>query len=171
MIVNSFCLNLHILHIFNNGRVVLKEFVRFKQKRLDKRGEMDYNKVRKLLFNGGGRALHAEQARRHPPRTFCKRFLDLQKSLNNHIYQYVLKVFGVLRTFANFAVGKFAPSVSEDVFKKVLSRRRPCPQLTDKPKFENQTNLLLTQRNTARPFSARAVFLADSVANRVASRN
>ena len=36
-----------------------------------------------------------------------------------------LKVFGVLRTFAIFAAGKFAPSASEEVSKKVLSRRRP----------------------------------------------
>ena len=48
MIVNSFYVNLHILHIFNNGCVVLKDFVRFDQKRLDKRGKMAYNKRWKI---------------------------------------------------------------------------------------------------------------------------
>ena len=53
MIVNSFCVNLHILHIFNNGCVVLKDFVRFDQKRLDKRGKMAYNKKWKIAVYRG----------------------------------------------------------------------------------------------------------------------
>ena len=48
-----------------------------------------------------------------------------------------LKVFGVLRTFAIFAAGKFAPSASEEVSKKVLSRRRPFPSFPHKLQFEH----------------------------------
>ena len=51
-----------------------------------------------------------------------------------HIYAF-LKVFGVLRTFAIFAAGKFAPSASEEVSKKVLSRWRPFPSFPHKLQF------------------------------------
>ena len=46
-----------------------------------------------------------------------------------------LKVFGVLRTFAIFAAGKFAPSASEEVSKKVLGRRRPFSSFPYKLQF------------------------------------
>ena len=44
-----------------------------------------FNQLSNLGLTESGRALHAEQARRHPPRTFCKRFLDLQKLLKRII--------------------------------------------------------------------------------------
>ena len=57
-----------------------------------------------------------------------------------HIYAF-LKVFGVLRTFAIFAAGKFAPSASEEVSKKVLSRRRPFPSFPYKLQFANKKGM------------------------------
>ena len=44
-----------------------------------------FSRFSNLGLTRSGRALHAEQARRHPPRTFCKRFLDLQKLLKRII--------------------------------------------------------------------------------------
>ena len=95
----------------------------------------------KLLFIGGrqGSALH-------PLKGLLKKSLKNPQNFQKRIIlQYFLKVFGDPRTFANFAAGKFAPSVSEEVFKKVLSRRRPC-LLTDKPQFEHYAIARMIER-------------------------
>ena len=60
----------------------------------------------------------------------------VNKSLCNNVFR---KVLGILKPFANFAKGEFAPSASEDAFKKGLSGgqgQSPSLLLPDKPKFE-----------------------------------
>ena len=50
----------------------------------------------------------------------------VNKSLCNNVFR---KVLGILKPFANFAKGEFAPSASEDAFKKGLSGvqgQSPC---------------------------------------------
>ena len=51
----------------------------------------------------------------------------------------LFKVLGILKPFANFAEGEFAPSESEEAFKKGLSRRRPFSSLPDKLQFTPET--------------------------------
>ena len=48
-----------------------------------------------------------------------------------------LKVLGILKPFANFAEGEFAPSESEEAFKKGLSGvqgQSPCPINPNSPR-------------------------------------
>ena len=89
------------------------------------------------LWVGRDTALTAIGSRSRPCRRFApprKPFLrkdlqnpkNFQKMIFNHTF---LKVFGDPRTFAIFAAGKFTLSASEEVFKKVLGRRRPLPVL------------------------------------------
>jgi hypothetical protein len=89
----------------------------------------------KLLFNGGGRALPC--TRQEP---FAKGSW-ISKNLKKHYpINTFLKVLGILKGLAIFAEGKFAPSVSEEIFKSPLSGSRracsACSALADKPKFE-----------------------------------
>ena len=76
----------------------------------------------KLLFNGGGRALHAEQARRHSLKPFLKEGFKNPKNFKKIIFDNAfLKVFGVLRTF----------------FQKGSKPPEAVPRQPDKPKFED----------------------------------
>ena len=94
----------------------------------------------------------------HPLNPFLKEGVKNPKNFQKVLlYNTFLKVFGVLRTFANFAAGKFAPSESENVFKKVLGRRRPCLKRTDKPKFEDQLSRDVPNENAPSPLGRRGV--------------
>ena len=54
MIVNGFFVSLQNLHIFNKWSVIVKEFVGFDQKRLDKLDGMNYNGRRNCCLSGRG---------------------------------------------------------------------------------------------------------------------
>jgi hypothetical protein len=76
----------------------------------------------KLLFTGAAGRCPA------PAKNLLQKVLGSSKTLKKHYpINTFLKVLGILKGLAIFAEGKFAPSVSEEIFKSPLSGSRAEP--------------------------------------------